>query len=165
MYLSEYSSEIKHAVALRFTEYYRWQLSFGEKKTMLRGFHKLIVKAYSKTKVDGIKDHLVALTADGDKTLIRVELTNRLAGVFFLIDRNQVRRLQVVNSFSKEQVLTRVGTFLSDYDAFFRNALELKEKRVIVSAVKRDRKSCKVENDWEEEEEEDILDDTVEDPN
>lgn len=141
MYLSEYTSEIKHAVALRFTEYYRWQLSLGEKKALLRGFTKLVLKAYSKTKVANIKAHLslLELAAQG-QPLTRIEAMTRLAGLFFFIDQQQAVKLQVVNPFSQEAVLTRCGAFLSDFDAFFRDLLETKETTKIISAIKRDKK-------------------------
>lgn len=114
----------------QFTMWYKWQLTFGEKRKMLRYFDQFIQEAFAKFKMKGLKPKLNELSVlpEGYCNFSRTLVTNRLAMLFLFMDNSMKDERTVAEHDSLHEKEARARTFITNFDTVFRDDLESKER-------------------------------------
>ena len=119
-------STTRHEVIARLNLWYRWQLSYSEKRIFLRKFTTFLTKGYGNSKVTGVPTlikELALVDLEEQKFIIRKMAIVRMFRLFQHIDSVELAKLKNTRYNQNKEVLSRLDIFLTEFDQVFRDVL------------------------------------------
>ena len=136
-------SLVTHEVIQRLGLWYRWQLTYSEKRIFLRRFPQFVSIGFAKQKIPGIQPFIkqLVMSQGEEQTFItRNSAIIRLFRLFDYIDTNKVIKNKPINYNTQAAINARADTFISQFDTMMRDLLLAKDtsttKRHLVRQIK-----------------------------
>jgi len=115
---------VQHDIIKRIALWYRWQLTFSEKRVFLRRFPEVVRIGFAKQKISDIKpflDSLLTTSEDNPLFTTRTTALNRLFRVFHYVDLNRKMRNKPIDYYANDHIRERADTFISEFDTMMRD--------------------------------------------